>query len=390
MKIQTTSFTSLVMHYSIIFSFLFILMFAFSSALKAQDAEDNSAFKMVVAQGVGAGPGRAKARDEAITDAQRKAVEQGVGLYIKSETLVENLTLVSDTIYKESAGFVYTYVVEAENYNADTDMYWVRINAKVSLQRIEATLVDLCGKLKIAGQPKVIILINGTTSLREPDGVVNALTNSLVEKGFTVLDEDQLTAVRQKDALRLIRNGEIDAKTVMLLQDKADLIIVGKVSADTPERLFDDPVTYSQKVTLDAKIIRVDTAEILGAKRGLGVGADFSTKSAMEAAEDKAGNDYLEKNLCTLLRAVMDPCKEYTIKVTGCSYTQMTAVDNKLALSRFIRPPTDARFEDGYGVITVQFNGNAKMLATHLETTEGIKLKIISVTAMTVMVKPVQ
>jgi len=242
--------------------------------------------------------------------------------------------------------------------------------------------------LKIAGNPRVIVVINGTPSLRETDGVVNALTGSLVEKGFKVLDEEQLTAVRQKDALRLIRNGEIDAKTVMLLQDKADLIIVGKVSADAAERVIDDPVTYSQKVTLDAKIIRVDTAEILGAKRGLGVGADFSTKSAMEAAEDKAGSDYLEKNLRTLLRAVLDPCKEYTIKVAGCSYTQMTAVDNKLALSRFIRQ-TDARFEDGYGVISVQFNGNAKMLATHLETEKGIRLKVSSVTGMTVMVKPV-
>ncbi|HEY3378705.1 MAG TPA: hypothetical protein VGL77_14555 [Armatimonadota bacterium] len=351
----------------------------------AQDAE-KAEMKTVIAQGVGAGPDRAKARDEAVQDAQRKAVEQGLGLYIKSETLVSNLALVSDNIYKTSSGFVHDYKVLEDEYNPTTDLYTVKIKANVSLQRIESVLENLYDKLKIAGSPRIILALDGTPSLRDASGINNALTSALVERGFKVLDDDQLTAVRQKDALRLIRAGEVDAKTVMLLQDKADVIIVGKVSADTAERVINDPVTYSQKVTLDAKIIRTDTAEVLGAKRGLGVGADFSAKGTLEAAEDKVGDDYLHKNLHTLLRAVLDPCKEYTVKVAGCSYAQMTAVDDKIALSRFVRS-SDARFEEGYGFISVLFSGSAKMLASHLATETGTRLQVISVTGMTITVK---
>ncbi|HEX2948147.1 MAG TPA: hypothetical protein VHV83_01020, partial [Armatimonadota bacterium] len=339
------------------------------------------------AEGVGASADRAKARDEAVLDAQRKAVEQGLGLYIKSETLVSNLELVSDTIDKQSSGFVHKYSVISENYNDQTQLYRVKIQAIVSLQRIETVADSLYDQLKMVGTPRIILLLNGTKTLSDPDGISNALTDALVEKGFKVLDDDQLTSVRQKDALRLLRAGDDTAKTVMLLQDKADIIIVGKVSAGTPERLMDDPATYSQRVTLDAKIIRVDTAEILGSKRGVGAGADFSTKGALESAEDKAGNDFIEKNSRTMLRAVLDPCKDYTVKIAGCSYSQLSAVDNKLALSRFCRQ-TDARFEDGYGIITVGFSGSAKLLAAHLQSADGIKLKVVSVTGVTVMVKP--
>ncbi|MEI6520860.1 MAG: hypothetical protein WCO98_12600, partial [bacterium] len=75
-------------------------------------ADADTEMKTVTAQGVGIGADKAKARDEAIQDAQRKAVEQGVGLYIKSETVVANFTLVSDNIYKEAAGYVHAYNIE--------------------------------------------------------------------------------------------------------------------------------------------------------------------------------------------------------------------------------------------------------------------------------------
>src|SRR5690606_9756844 len=42
---------------------------------------------------------RAAARDKAVQDAQRKAVEQAVGTLVSSETVTENFQLLSDKIY---------------------------------------------------------------------------------------------------------------------------------------------------------------------------------------------------------------------------------------------------------------------------------------------------
>ncbi|MCK7503639.1 MAG: hypothetical protein MZV70_05675 [Desulfobacterales bacterium] len=49
--------------------------------------------------------------DQAISDALRKAVEQGVGAYIDGETRVENFQLISDRIYSRASGFVSSYRV---------------------------------------------------------------------------------------------------------------------------------------------------------------------------------------------------------------------------------------------------------------------------------------
>ena len=45
-------------------------------------------------------------RDSALRDAKRNAVEQIVGTYINSETLVSQASVVSDEIYAKSFGFI--------------------------------------------------------------------------------------------------------------------------------------------------------------------------------------------------------------------------------------------------------------------------------------------
>ena len=48
----------------------------------------------------------AHARDQALDDAQRNAVEQAVGVMIWSETVVENFMLTQDVILSNTSGYV--------------------------------------------------------------------------------------------------------------------------------------------------------------------------------------------------------------------------------------------------------------------------------------------
>ena len=58
-------------------------------------------------------------KDEATKRALRIAVEQGVGVLVSSETLVENNQLINDKIYTAVAGYVSTYDVLEDNGGAD-------------------------------------------------------------------------------------------------------------------------------------------------------------------------------------------------------------------------------------------------------------------------------
>ena len=46
------------------------------------------------------------ARDRALEDAQRKAVESAVGTMISAETVMENYQIISDRILAKSAGYI--------------------------------------------------------------------------------------------------------------------------------------------------------------------------------------------------------------------------------------------------------------------------------------------
>ena len=50
-----------------------------------------------------------KAKDDALREAMKSAVEQGVGTVITSETEVENFQVVSDNILKKSKGVIKSY-----------------------------------------------------------------------------------------------------------------------------------------------------------------------------------------------------------------------------------------------------------------------------------------
>jgi hypothetical protein len=47
-----------------------------------------------------------RARDDAIDDAMRNALEEAMGTLVQSETLVENFQLVEDNIFSKTSGYI--------------------------------------------------------------------------------------------------------------------------------------------------------------------------------------------------------------------------------------------------------------------------------------------
>ena len=85
------------------------LFFIAAAALPAI-AQDTTT---VTAEGVAAIQGNARdiARDAAIEDAQKRAVEQAIGILIDSQTQVENYQLISDKILSQTKGYIKRYAI---------------------------------------------------------------------------------------------------------------------------------------------------------------------------------------------------------------------------------------------------------------------------------------
>ncbi|HSA77448.1 MAG TPA: flagellar assembly protein T N-terminal domain-containing protein, partial [Nitrospirota bacterium] len=97
------------------------------------------------------------ARDAALEDAQKRAVEQAIGIMIDSQTQVENYQLISDKILSQTKGYISRYNVTGETQEGP--LLRVRITADVSLGKLNddlSTIGILLGQLH---KPRTMIMI---------------------------------------------------------------------------------------------------------------------------------------------------------------------------------------------------------------------------------------
>ena len=360
-----------------------IMLGLLAAPVWAQD-EDTSGVKTVVVDGTGAGADKAKARDEAIVDAQRKAVEQGVGLYLKSDTIVANMELISDVIYRHVDGYVHSYTVNDEHYNADNDLYWVRITAKVRAGKISDDLTDLADRLKVPGNPRIIIAIAPPANDDVRDNAQSTLTARLVEIGFKVLDADQMKTAQAKEALKMLRDGQDEALNAMALQDRADMVIVGGSSYKDPQTVPGNEDNKFCQATLAVRAIRTDTGHIIAATAGKGVGAGQTTDDVIDRALAAASKDWIKKNLPLLVRAIVDPSIECNLNITGCTHEDFMALDAGLAESRFVQSTDLVAFDNEYAQMTVRYLGSVKNLSKDVARINGLHVTVDSVTNRTI------
>jgi len=113
--------------------FLLTVIFCQNKALvkKTGIVEDT---RTVIATGVGAD------RDQAVEDGLRNAVEQAIGVYLKSTTIVENYQAI-DKLLTHSRGYVKDYDVISER--VETPLYRVKLSAVVIVRELKASLLEL-------------------------------------------------------------------------------------------------------------------------------------------------------------------------------------------------------------------------------------------------------
>src|SRR5574341_357740 len=179
----------------------------------------------------------AAARDQALDDAMRNAVEQGLGTYIKSETLVQNFQLVDDRILSWSAGYVKKYDILSEGKK--TDVYEVQIRALVNLADLRADDGALAALIE-RENPRVMVMIaeqnvGDTNNLHYFEADLTAAETAIIEvlrnKGFEVVDQAQAKENQERDEILSALEGNAKAAAVIAAAQQAELIITGKAVA---------------------------------------------------------------------------------------------------------------------------------------------------------------
>lgn len=182
----------------------------------------------------------AQARQAALADALNQALQQHLGLNLKSTRIASNYILLKYRIETESKGAIASYQIIDEGQSQD--FYKVRVLARFRQDEIKKRNLD---------QVKVVLLNEDPESppSDSTQSVIESLQESFLEYGFRVMPAGLVT-----DDL------DYEKGVPILVRPSADLVMTISTEADLADKFGN---FYVYQVTARGKVIKAITGELL-------------------------------------------------------------------------------------------------------------------------------
>lgn len=353
---------SLMKNISIILSILLSLLLTVSAAAAA-DKDDETT---VVVTGMADGT-TAKSRDEALADALRLAVKQGMGTFVSSDTLVENMILIEDRIYSETSGYIKSYEVIREN--TEDGFYKVKISAIVKLGKLANDLESIGLLIRKKQNPRVMVVLYSQEvgnsywdwSREGNRNIENQIESGLMRKKFRIVDAGQVKHKKQVETA-VLRNDYSRASKIAK-DFGAEVLIVG----DVRRAYVDERKLYGRRVRFFSNEIRLkaletDTAKVLY--------SGFRTKPPSGqnylAPIEEASAELIDEMTAGILeqwRQDVYQIASYQLDITGASFKDISSLKKKLKKIRGFGGVQTRNFQSGIALLEVKYQGTLEELA---------------------------
>ncbi|MBI5327195.1 MAG: hypothetical protein HZB80_02735 [Deltaproteobacteria bacterium] len=353
--------------------------------------------------------GEAKAKEMAIHDALRQAVEQAVGTMVASETVAENYQIIRDNIVTKTQGYIQKYDVVSAGVKGN--LYEVTISATVAVENLQNDLAAIGLLHSRVEKPRVLFMIAeqnvgqeyylfwwyGKSEFKgqhfDMSASETAMKQEFISKGFNIVDISAATGKTEiSNAYRIADLTDTGAKEIGSKLG-AEVVIKGKALAKAGPRMPGSSVgSYIADITASA--IRVDNGAVLASAMGHGVSRNISEVTGGTEALERASKE-LSGKLIEQITA------KWSQEVQGGGLIQITVrgIEEYSDLSIFkdvvkaqIRGVNAVYQRDVEGVeatIEVDYKGNAQQLADEIskkKLKEIPKLKVTGATANTIEV----
>ncbi|MFH1862100.1 MAG: flagellar assembly protein T N-terminal domain-containing protein [bacterium] len=233
----------------------------------------------------------AAAREEALVDAQRNALEQVLGVKIKSETAVQDFMLADDTILTMISGYVKSSKIVSEKQEQEFLVLEVECDVAAELTDEEAQKL----------MRNFSCVVGFTTEVDgervDDERLTNKLSAELVKAGFDVRDAAQLLARDeiQQHFLAALERQDTEAARWIGRRLLSNVVIIGKTVLKQREKKevmgFSGPVNvYVYDSWLDARAIEAESGQIIAQHA-----ADLAGVPGTGDTPEKAMNDALTK-----------------------------------------------------------------------------------------------
>ena len=325
---------------------------------------------------------KAAARDKAIEDAQRKAVEQAMGTMISSESVTKNFQLISDRILSLSSGYIEKYrVISKKEIDGEVE---VEIAAIVGMSKLNDSVQAIKNLIRRMDRPKIMVLI-AEQSIREEGqqlsekrggnavlsstslGVVeNVLIEFFRAKGFDFVDRQALAGqIEIADPLTLVNDKE-RIKKIANLTD-AQVAIFGQAQARNTGEVQG---IYSGQANISLRALKTDTGEIIAATNAHAAVPFVDPSTANTKALSEAAKKISQKLMDQILsqwQSESSGSRSICLVIKGVKYADVKKLRSWLTkYVRGVKSVHQRYVKDGIAELDLDIQGSAQNLADEL------------------------
>jgi len=339
----------------------------------------------------GKAPGRGEdAKKEALHDAMRNAVER-VAVKIYSETRTDNYVTVLDRIIARANGFVKGYKILTEKYVDGNTVLKVRVRVGTSSLKDQWGAIQTA--LETAGKPRLLIFIEDVIDRRLALRATteNALTEYLDKKGFPLVDGEQIKAVEKRELKAARAAGDYGRVARLGTQYKGEIALFGTADATYGGTVTIAGVTVHQyNAQLDVRVIRTDTAEILGQINQEGKASKMNRgaacKEALRDAAKKAGKVFVKR----ILKRFTDESfggASLVLVINEIGFTDLNNVMRDLRKRKGVEDITQRHYRQRSVELEVKSKLTPRRLAESVEALANYKITVEEFTARRIVTK---
>ena len=345
------------------------------------------------------------ARESALRNAFRQAIEQVVGVMVQSKTVVQNSELLNDKVLSKSAGFIKTYSVLSEVFEADACR--LKVRTTVSAVRLEKSLDDAGLLSKKLDKPRIAIIMteqnigNDTPSNTLGNGTVNAgisesvINDYFAKKGYNLVDRDTLVALARRSGFSPASVNESDSETALQIASSggAEVVVVGQAVAKAGSSVLSGTNMRASQATVSAKVVDADTAQLIAScsasSNAVHVnptagGADALRKASRELAEN------LNKQLVAKWGKKVSGTRTARLTIEGVAFSEIAGLREMLQNRvNCIEETFERGYRDGTLNLDVEITGKAREMADDIAAAnmDGYRFNVFSFSSNTVRVK---
>jgi len=319
-------------------------------------------------------------KEDAIRQAQRAAVEQAVGVFIKTETEVENFEVKKDKIMSRTQGYVTRFSVLKEQ--ATPDDFSVTIQAVISLDKIKDDLLAMKILLDSMERPKVMILIEEDYVGMDDIGMKLAeteISSLLGAKGFDLVDQAQVEKIKSLDQARQALAGNMAAAQSLGLNLGAQYVVLGKAVVQDIGEAFPGTGMKSLQASMQLKILQTQSGLVLGSVIKNGIAAHISpltgATKALQIAAQKVVDEYAVDAITDSFQDYLNNGAPLKLHITGVdSFRHYKKVASAVDMLERVMSSKKEGWNKAGGILILdlRFKGTSEELA---EMLDGLELE---------------